>query len=335
VLSSQIIENPNFRQLFRQAMPALEKLARLVAHENDLTASYSALFDRQPYARARLDRAAAHLAELVKLPPMAPVFAGTNTGISRYIPPGEEREAAIAAQRHRVIEAAQVERDAAQGEADRLQAQMDVIRSRSSPLSSRIVSWARNLSPEDDPLRPYSGRIKPPEGELKQVVVALRDRLKAIEAERSAIESAPYPSSTAKSAMRRFVEQLAERGRPDCLRVVELNLPPHFTTAPLQDAAGNPLPLQKFGDGIGLIAWLHKAELVDRLSAEIDEVANDAEAMDDQQRATRDAALVAETLELERQEEMVIVTAEQQSIEIVRRADANPLAVLGLTLGRK
>jgi hypothetical protein len=267
------------------------------------------------------------------LPPLHPRFAGVNTGGNRYLPPGERREQEIAAQRDKVISAAEAERDAAKAEADALQGRMDAIRGRSSALPSRIVAWIRTLQPEA-PLQLYTGRIKPPEGEPKQAVTVLRARLKAIEGERSAVESAAYPSSVAKATMRRHIETLASRGAPDVLRVIELNLPPHFATAPLQDAAGNPIPLQKYTDGAAVLCWAFKDELIARLGAEIDELSNDAEALDDQQRATRDAALVAETLELERQEEAVIELAEQQAIEIIRRADASPLAVLGLTLGR-
>ena len=59
-------------------------------------------------------------------------------------------------------------------------------------------------------------------------------------------------------------------------------------------------------------------------------MAVDSNALDDDARAARERTLLAEVLETERIEEALIEAAEPDGRRIIRRPDANPIAVLGL-----
>jgi hypothetical protein len=55
-------------------------------------------------------------------------------------------------------------------------------------------------------------------------------------------------------------------------------------------------------DVLGLLAWLHRDALVKAVSAEIDNMADDAHALSDTERQKRAAQLRAELLDLQREE---------------------------------
>jgi hypothetical protein len=63
---------------------------------------------------------------------------------------------------------------------------------------------------------------------------------------------------------------------------------------------------------------------------EVDDLADDSQALDDAERGFREADLTARMLQTERVEEAFIEQAEAAGQTIARRPDADPRAVLGL-----
>jgi hypothetical protein len=88
-----------------------------------------------------------------------------------------------------------------------------------------------------------------------------------------------------------------------------------------------------FCNTVGLIAWLFRDRLAEMIEREIDELADDKHALDPQQRTERERDLVAQVLETERLEEAMIEAAAADGLEIGRRPDADPRAVLQLSGG--
>jgi hypothetical protein len=80
-----------------------------------------------------------------------------------------------------------------------------------------------------------------------------------------------------------------------------------------------------------LLAWLFQNQLIEKLEQEIDELADDDNALTDEQRTQREAALAAELLAAERREEALIVMAEAGGTQIMRRPYPDPRAVLELS----
>jgi hypothetical protein len=84
-------------------------------------------------------------------------------------------------------------------------------------------------------------------------------------------------------------------------------------------------------DALALIAWLFKDKLIDGLSSEIDALADDDNALDDEARAHKIASLQEAKLEAERTEEALIEAAAAEGVTVMRRHSPDPRAVLGLS----
>ena len=94
-------------------------------------------------------------------------------------------------------------------------------------------------------------------------------------------------------------------------------------------------PLLRLPDTAGLVAWLFRDALIARLHAEIDELADDEHALDDQERRARENELLDALMMAERREETLIELAGSEGLEIPRRATADVRAVLGIEAPRR
>jgi len=81
---------------------------------------------------------------------------------------------------------------------------------------------------------------------------------------------------------------------------------------------------------LGLILWLGRDEIIRRLHAEADRLADDAHALSDEQRAQKIAKCKVELLEAERIEEALAWQALQDGSPIALRADSDVRAVLSI-----
>lgn len=76
------------------------------------------------------------------------------------------------------------------------------------------------------------------------------------------------------------------------------------------------------------MAWWDKPGLIARLSAELNAIADDDDALGDKERHERITELLADLLFVEREECALIEIAKQQGLPAEYRVDCNPLAVL-------
>jgi hypothetical protein len=81
-----------------------------------------------------------------------------------------------------------------------------------------------------------------------------------------------------------------------------------------------------------IVCRLFKKQLLAKINAGIDEVADDKAALSQQQREEAEAQIMADTLMIERAECGLIWAAEAQGEVIDFRSDTTPMAVLGLRL---
>lgn len=157
------------------------------------------------------------------------------------------------------------------------------------------------------------------------VIAKIRDRVcHSRDAIQAAID-APIHSARAKEIAAAMVERLAARARPNVLATIEGARDPVFPKPLLIHALAEDLV-----DPLALSCWLHKDTMIAALNREINEAADDSEALTDAQRAVRIASARAELLKAEREEEAAIEYAESIGIQVIRRVDADPRAVLGL-----
>jgi hypothetical protein len=123
---------------------------------------------------------------------------------------------------------------------------------------------------------------------------------------------------------------LAERARPDYLGAVEAGQPIKFRELQVQSqvatGVGLGISFQAMPDILGLFCWLHGDAMIRKLESDIDELADDEGALSDDEKREREAAILADILEIEREECALIEAGAPYAL----RPDCDPRAVLNL-----
>jgi hypothetical protein len=83
-------------------------------------------------------------------------------------------------------------------------------------------------------------------------------------------------------------------------------------------------------DTLALIAWLHRDTLIAALDREIDEAADDKNAMTLEQRRKAETQMLADLLAVSREECALSEAAQAQGIAIDYRTDCDARAILGI-----
>ncbi|WP_298257111.1 hypothetical protein [Bradyrhizobium sp.] len=182
-----------------------------------------------------------------------------------------------------------------------------------------IDEWLQAL-PADAALVSYGDKASKAKEVTLDILEKRRSRVRELSAELRQIDAASYKTSDAKRRARELIETLAERGRPDIYRLIE-------SLGAIQWPEFDISIAEKGPDGIALIAWLLRGDLIAALDKEIDATANDATALSDEQRIERFRVCLGDLLEAEREEEALVQAA---GFRVIRRPDADPRAVLGL-----
>jgi hypothetical protein len=157
-----------------------------------------------------------------------------------------------------------------------------------------------------------------------------RGEVESLKAQIAEVKAAPVPSAEVKRDAARMVEALASTAAPDCLAAIEgrgeIRFPVVQTWA--AGAIGDALKNQR--DPLALLAWLFPEAMVAKLHAAVDVVADDSRALSDRDRASRLEKLAAQLDEAERTDEALVANAALNGVDIARRGDASPEAVLGV-----
>jgi hypothetical protein len=164
-----------------------------------------------------------------------------------------------------------------------------------------------------------------------------RLRLRECAADRHRVNSAPWPSSEAKAAARLQIERLSDVGAPNLDAAIEFGQPISFATTTLRSIVRNvetpgAIAHADVPDFLGLLCWLFPAEILKRVSAGLDEIADDKAALSQQQREQMEAEINQSVLAIERAECALIWHAEAAGEIIDFRSDTTPMAALGVRL---
>jgi hypothetical protein len=159
--------------------------------------------------------------------------------------------------------------------------------------------------------------------EKKITLAAARERVLQIGADIREIQAAPHTRAEVKSMISAWLDEKAaapaighffDRGREGS--------GPFFSGVEV-NGAWQP-------DMLGLILWLGRDEIIRRLHAEADRLADDAGALSDEQRVQKIEKCKAALLDAERVEECLAWQALQDGAPIVLRADADVRAILSI-----
>jgi hypothetical protein len=227
---------------------------------------------------------------------------------------------------------------------DRLKDRLDANKHRRQEvgqLLDRTETWLKELPA--GALKPHAAvTAKPKRGEtVLATIERLREDLAQLRADVHEVRSAPYPLAQARAVIEEQVDELARAGRPDVWPVIEHGEPVRFRQTTnrvmvLGNAAGGGKVLSSAGiapvtgpDTLALFAWMHRDELIARLHAEAEALADDGAALSDVERAGREHELRARILEGERIECALIAQAAGDAPAY--RPQTDPRALLALS----
>jgi hypothetical protein len=189
-------------------------------------------------------------------------------------------------------------------------------------LAAQVRDFVENLTPGMKVVPAERVVLKKAPANFIAEVGAVRERIQELKDEADRVRALPIPASEAKLRARQQIVAEAARGRPDAS--ILHNRP----------EAGLRWPQTYRGaDDLGaLICWLHRDAMIVAVDAEIDRVMGETIGISDHGRADKLAEIARVTLCAERTEEALIELAASSGISVIRRPDASPLAVLGVSV---
>jgi hypothetical protein len=150
------------------------------------------------------------------------------------------------------------------------------------------------------------------------------------------VRSSAWPSSLKKEEAEAWVKQRAEAATPNFDNMIEHNTPlafPMVMSSSLVRGIDTPaLAFSETVDALGVMCWLFKEQMLAKINAGLDEVADDKAALSQQQREEMEAQISSDMLAIERAECALIWHAEANGEVIDFRSDTSPMAVLGVRL---
>jgi hypothetical protein len=209
---------------------------------------------------------------------------------------------------------------------------------RSAELSTALARYVGRFV---EGARPHGLAVEPRllSGETETLAVErMRRRIRELRSDIDRVRAAPYHSTDAKQRARAWVEQLAERGAPNVFELIDRQrgeiIWPEVTTQTMGISRGTgdqvliPVAVK---DTLAVMAWLNPDAMIARLCSSIDADSDDANALTQAERETKVAELRSDILATEREEEALIERLEAAGASLLRRGDADPRAVLGLS----
>lgn len=174
---------------------------------------------------------------------------------------------------------------------------------------------------------------------ITDAVERYRHRLRELQADLRRVRSAPFTSAAAKARVREQINQLADAAAPDASRCIPFLEEVKFATVTARSTAqsfdpkGAPsIVFSETPDLLGLLCWLHRDQMIERIEGLIDVAADDAHALSELERQEMEAQISSDMLAVERSEVALIRYAEARGEVIDYRRDCSPAAVLGVEL---
>ena len=144
------------------------------------------------------------------------------------------------------------------------------------------------------------------------------------------VQSAPIPSKVAKAIAKRKVDALAEAGRPNLIGTIEGGTPPRWNNVSYAALTARDFDGESVATpALAIAAWLDPGKMLKALEAEIDAVADDANALDDTTRSKRITELNARILEAQRAE---VAAIDRERGDFSYREGTDPQAILGIAI---
>jgi hypothetical protein len=194
-------------------------------------------------------------------------------------------------------------------------------------LNARLRNFITTANAAFDDAKP--AQVKIAKGEtITAAAVRVRERIAALALERRKADRAALTLAELREQAAAHVAQLRERGKP---RVTFGHGQPFNIIFDAQ-VEGAWTARQ---DLAAALAYLDPVSLLQRLIEDIEALPKPPLALTAKARAEKLAALDAELLILEREDEILVEVSEEEGPIVQRRPDADPRAILGLVPGRR
>jgi hypothetical protein len=242
------------------------------------------------------------------------------------------RDAALDSMRGAQGRANSLPADAAHQMRERLTVERDRHAERHRQLSllvSRLNQWTVELRlPFGSELAPAPGvdiALAPGET-VSGAIAAVRGEIAALKQQMAAVRAAPLRRSSQQEAIGAYLSRLSQQARPR----IGFDVRGNARVAWTEDLVTSK------DDLLGLLAFILGAEQLSAAFArELEQEPERADALTPEERDKRIAELSASLLALERREEALIDRAANDGLDVLRRPDASPLAVLGVVIVAK
>jgi hypothetical protein len=165
-----------------------------------------------------------------------------------------------------------------------------------------------------------------PGDSLSAAIAAVRDEIAGVQRELASVRAAPLRKQSQQEAISAYLARLSQRARPQ----IGFDVRGNARVAWTEDLVTSK------DDLLGLLAFMFGPEqLAAAFARELEVEPERADAVTPEEREQRLSDLAASLLSLERREETLIERAASEGIEVPRRPDASPLAVLGVVIVAK
>lgn len=204
-----------------------------------------------------------------------------------------------------------------------------------SGLVHRVESWLKEL-PTTAILSDFAPAVTPTVPKRTNVldqIEARRRRVRELTADARRVRAAPVPSAVVKARLAAEIDRIAEAGAPDVCAAIEGGDLIRWPTATQHiGIRGAGVGSAVMPDALALVVWLHRDALVKKLSGEVDAIADDANALTDEQRAVALAEIERDRLAAEREEVALVELAAESGTPIAHRPDIAVPALLGVVI---
>jgi hypothetical protein len=242
----------------------------------------------------------------------------------------DDCDAALAASRDAAQRLSQLTPDADPRLVERLQHRRGEASNKHAELSAlvnNLKTWVNKVRGTLEVVEPASVKLEQGEA-IAAAVERTRDSISALQSRLQNISDAPPPKAEDKRRAAALVAERGKRGRPrydsrsDRLAIEHVDP----QTQDIHTAVN---------DFVNVLAWFAPDLLLAAYTRDIDEAPERAHALLPEERSRRLAELSGQLETLERSEEALIEQAAAAGIEIARREDASPAAVLGVRLQQR
>lgn len=190
-----------------------------------------------------------------------------------------------------------------------------------------LTSLPADMMPALDKTAPATVR----KGEtIGAAVERCRVRVADLRSELAAVEAAPIPAALAKERAKNKIEGLAEAGRPGVTNIIEGGADIEWPEAVSRVLGGEVAGYTDGHDAVSLMCFLFKDAVVAAVCREIENEADDANALSPDDRAAALKRIAAEIEDSERMECNFIDQAAAAGVSIAHRSDIGVRAFLGI-----